>query len=281
MPTSTAQRAEDLITAKIRRDQADPAFRRAVHAEHAQWGRVTAQRIPELADLAPYNKARGVNEDSLPHLDEICAFFTDAGVPPTLEVWAGDASERLGAALARRGLFAGAVSATLHLDLDGQPHNQSQGQAQGQGQGQGTVTVEELAPSAEDTDYFDTLVGGYEIAEENPTYLAMLRAEQGPASVRRYLARVDGRPAAAASLYATPDGAMLSGAATLPGFRRQGCQSALILRRLADAAAVTDLAIVTVAFGSASHANLERVGFRQTHTRTAWSRLDLAPGAAH
>jgi hypothetical protein len=91
--------------------------------------------------------------------------------------------------------------------------------------------------------------------------------------VRRYLARIDGRPAAAAGLYLHPDGALLSGAATLPRHRRHGCQNALITRRLADASALTDLAVTTVAYGSASHINLERAGFRQTHTRTAWRPL--------
>jgi hypothetical protein len=138
------------------------------------------------------------------------------------------------------------------------------------------VTVEELDPAGPAPQHLATLLGGYGSTRAAPALHAMLRAEHGPA-VRRYLARVDGRPAAAASLFLHPDGALLSGAATLPGYRRNGCQQALIARRLADAAALTDLAVVTVAFGSASHGNLERVGFRQTHTRTAWRPLHPIP----
>lgn len=37
---------------------------------------------------------------------------------------------------------------------------------------------------------------------------------------------------------------------------------------------LTDLAVVTVAYGSASHANLERAGFRLTHTRITWRPLN-------
>jgi hypothetical protein len=103
-----------------------------------------------------------------------------------------------------------------------------------------------------------------------------LHATRGTA-VRRYLARVNGEPAAAASLYLDPHGCLLSGAATLPQFRRRGCQSALITRRLTDARTLTDLAVVTTAFGSASQSNLERAGFRQTHTRTAWRPLHQTP----
>lgn len=259
MLTDIARRAEDLITSKIRRDST------ALDAEIGRWGRIVALRIPALRDLVPYNKARGVNENDLPHLDAVSAFFTDAGIVPTLEVWAGDAGERLGAALARCGFYAGAVSATLHLNLNNSHPVRPV---------PGPVTVEELGPADDDTDYFATLIGGYELISTHPAHLAMLRAEHDPAAVRRYLARIDGRPAAAASLYLHPDGALLSGAATLPRHRRHGCQNALITRRLADASMLTDLAVVTVAYGSASQANLERAGFRQTHTRTAWRPLN-------
>ncbi len=269
MLTATARRAEDLITAKTRRDAAAPVPRRSLGAETARWGRTVALRVPALRELAPYNKARGVNEDDLPHLDAISAFFSDAGIVPTLEVWAGDAGDRLGAALARRGLYAGTVTATLHADLDG-PRPTAPGR--------GRVTVEELAADDDDPHYLAVLVAGYGLAGARPERLAVLRAEHDPAAVRRYLARVDGRPAAAAGLYLGPDGALLGGAATLPRFRRHGCQSALIARRLADAGPHTDLAVVTVAYGSASHANLERAGFRQTHTRTAWRPLHPACG---
>jgi hypothetical protein len=196
--TDIARRAEDLITSKIRRDSAAP------DAEIGQWGRIVALRIPALRDLVPYNKAHGVNEQDLPHLDAVSAFFTDAGIVPTLEVWAGDASERLGAALARRGLSAGTVTATLHLNL-----NLNNSRPVEPAPAPGPVTVEELDPAQDDTDYFTTLIGRYELTNARPAHLAMLRAEHDPAAVRRYLARVDGRPAAAASLYVHPDGALV------------------------------------------------------------------------
>jgi hypothetical protein len=265
MLTETARRAEDLIASKMLQDVSAPDLRRYLGAETRCWGRTMALRVPALREVTFCNKARGINEDDSPHLDAISAFFTDAGITPTLEVWAGDASERLGATLAGRGLYAGTVTATLHRHLDGgmlleQPtHDQP--------------TIEELGPADDDTDYFTALIGGYGITEARPEERMMMRAAHDPAIVRRYLARVDGQPAAAASLYLHPDGAFLGGAATLTPYRRHGCQSALITRRLADAAKVTDLAVVTVAYGSPSQTNLERAGFHLTHTRTAWRPL--------
>lgn len=264
MLSDIARRAEDLITSKLSLDAATPAARQSLGAETACWGRTVALRVPALRELPFYNKARGFNEDDLPHLDAIFAFFTKAGVEPTLEVWAGDAGDRLGAALARRGLYAGTVTATLHRHLDRDPQPTTAAHD--------SVTVEELDPS-DATDYLATLIGGYELTNAPSERHTMLRAEHDPATVRRYLARVNGRPAAAASLYLTPAGALLSGAATLPEHRHHGCQSALITHRLADAAKLTDLAVVTVAYGSPSQLNLERAGFRITHTRTTWRVL--------
>jgi hypothetical protein len=272
MPSETTRRAEAVITAKIRHDAVTAGSRPSLGAATGEWGRIVALRVPPLSDLAFYNKARGVNEDDIPHLCTVSEFYTGVGIAPTLEVWADDASDGLGIALARHGLYAGAVTATLHRHLDGDPRLT--------GRADSPVTVEELMPTAaerlahdNETDYMATLVGGYELAEGRAEHLAMLRAEHDPAVVRRYIAYVGGRPAAAASLYLAPDGALLGGAATPPAFRRHGCQAALISHRLADAAKLTDLAVVTTAFGSAGQTNLERSGFRLTHTRTAWRPL--------
>jgi hypothetical protein len=259
MLNDLALRAEELITRKVRRDAVSAG------AELGCWGRTVGMRVPELGELAPYNKARGVNADDLPYVGEMLAFYGDVGVTPTLEVWAGDASDRLGAALAGRGLYAGTVTATLHARPAG-PVRPTPPAA--------SVTVAELGPGdGRDADFFDTLVAGYGLTGARPEHLAMLRAEQDPSVVRRYVAYVDGHPAAAAGLFVDAGAALLSGAATLPAHRRTGCQSALIARRLADAAPHADLAVVTVAYGSPSHANLARAGFHLTHTRTAWRPL--------
>nr|WP_240947987.1 GNAT family N-acetyltransferase [Planosporangium mesophilum] len=92
--------------------------------------------------------------------------------------------------------------------------------------------------------------------------------------LRRYLAYLDGRPAAAAGLYTTGQHCYFAGAATLPGMRGHGCQSALIRRRLQDAAAMSGQSVVvTTAFSSPSQANLQRLGFALVHTRALWRRL--------
>lgn len=84
----------------------------------------------------------------------------------------------------------------------------------------------------------------------------------------RYLALIGGEVAGAASLRIGEGIAQMSGAATLPAFRRRGVQSALVARRLADAAAAgCELATVTTQPGSKSQENVQRRGFHLLYVR--------------
>lgn len=89
----------------------------------------------------------------------------------------------------------------------------------------------------------------------------------------RYLAEVDdatsGRVlAGGASLRLFGGVAQLCGSATLPGLRRRGVQSALLARRLADAAAAgCNLAAVTTQPGSKSQRNAQAAGFSLLYSR--------------
>ena len=85
---------------------------------------------------------------------------------------------------------------------------------------------------------------------------------------RRYVARIDGHVAGAASLRIDGDIAQLAGAATLPAFRRRGVQTALLRHRLLEARdAGCTLAVVTTQPGSTSQANVQRRGFAVLYTR--------------
>lgn len=84
----------------------------------------------------------------------------------------------------------------------------------------------------------------------------------------RYLVRVNGAAAGAASMRVDGRLTQLTGAATLPEFRRRGIQTALTLRRLADArAAGCDLAVVTTQPGSKSQENSQKRGFELLYAR--------------
>jgi hypothetical protein len=86
-----------------------------------------------------------------------------------------------------------------------------------------------------------------------------------------FLAERDGTPIATAALFMHDGTALLAGASTVPGGRRQGAQNALLDIRLRTAAANgCTLAMMVAAPGSASQRNAERQGFRIAYTRTKW-----------
>lgn len=84
----------------------------------------------------------------------------------------------------------------------------------------------------------------------------------------RYLARRGGVVAGGASFRVGDGVAQLSGAATLPGHRRLGVQSALLRHRLTEAVRRgCDLAVVTTEPGSKSQENAHKAGFALLYAR--------------
>jgi ribosomal protein S18 acetylase RimI-like enzyme len=84
---------------------------------------------------------------------------------------------------------------------------------------------------------------------------------------------VDGRPAAAATLFMHGKTGYCADAATDPAFRRRGLHAALLARRIADAAAAgADFVCSGAEFLSASHRNMERAGMRMQFIRAIWTK---------
>jgi ribosomal protein S18 acetylase RimI-like enzyme len=99
-------------------------------------------------------------------------------------------------------------------------------------------------------------------------------AHRGPVAAwdaRLYVAYVDRRPAGAAALSLAEGIGHLANAATLPELRNRGVQTALIRRRIRDAAATgCELVSSGASAGSQSLRNLERSGLHVAYVKTAW-----------
>jgi len=90
-----------------------------------------------------------------------------------------------------------------------------------------------------------------------------------------FLARVDGVPAGGGMGSIMPQAgiAALFGSATIPELRGRGVQTALINRRLWEAAqAGAEYAVVSTLPGSGSQRNMERRGFRVAYTKIVMVR---------
>jgi ribosomal protein S18 acetylase RimI-like enzyme len=94
----------------------------------------------------------------------------------------------------------------------------------------------------------------------------MMRQFQHPDLVR-YLAWVDGEPAAGASSAVFNGVLFVFGTATRPRFRRRGLQRAIVARAMNDARGTADVLMATTEPGSVSQRNFERLGFQVMYTR--------------
>ena len=138
------------------------------------------------------------------------------------------------------------------------------------------LAIHHMAPDDIDL-WMEVTIDGFAHADEGPlptenpphdVLEGIFRDMSGVAGFRRYLATVKAVAVAAASMRIDGSLAQLTGAATLPEFRRRGLQTALTLHRLADArAAGCDLAVVTTAPGSKSQENAQRRGFELLYAR--------------
>jgi hypothetical protein len=93
--------------------------------------------------------------------------------------------------------------------------------------------------------------------------------------VSSFLAELDEQPVAAGGLYIHKDTALLAGASTVPGARKQGAQLALLDARLRWAAEKgCTIAMMCAQPGSQSQRNAEKHGFRIAYTRIKWQLKD-------
>jgi hypothetical protein len=90
---------------------------------------------------------------------------------------------------------------------------------------------------------------------------------------RLYLAEAGGTPVAAGALVIDDGIGYLAAASTLPAFRRRGWQTALIKRRLSDAAAAGCHEVCALTAEPGSRRNLERCGLELTYTKTSWRKV--------
>jgi GNAT superfamily N-acetyltransferase len=105
---------------------------------------------------------------------------------------------------------------------------------------------------------------------------ALLEGAIAMASIRAvscWLARVGGRIAGGGAMVIHNRLALICGDGTLPEFRSQGVQAALLRARLDRARRVgCDLAVICTQPGSSSQRNAERQGFQVVYARTLMGR---------
>jgi len=215
-----------------------------------------ARHLPSPA----FNSIRGLRAGDVGELQPLVEWYRESGVGGRFEMVPGDYDAALGRELNRLGYY----QSEFHVAMYGDPHPSRATSSD--------ATIERVASPAVMEEYLDAYVRGWGIPEPHrDRFKANVRPWLDQPGWSLYVARL-GAQAAAATLYVDDGVAYLADATTDPAFRGRGLQTALLARRLRDAAtAGADLACSGAAFLSTSHRNMERMGLRVLFTRAIWT----------
>jgi ribosomal protein S18 acetylase RimI-like enzyme len=213
--------------------------------------------------LPSFTRVIGLRSGHERHVEPLVRWYREQGLVPTFEMVPGMFDASLGRELARLGFFQSAHHACLIGDSDLTSSAESQ------------IDVERVQTPEAMERYLDAYVAGWGIAEkDHAQFKTNVRPWLDRAGWSLHLARVDGQPAAAATLYLHDRVGYLADATTDPSFRRRGLQLALLQRRIRDAKATgIDFVFSGAEPFSTSHRNMERIGMRVQFIRTKWTAV--------
>jgi hypothetical protein len=218
-----------------------------------------ARHLPSPA----FNSVRGLRDGHEPHIAPLVEWYRANGVAGRFEMVPGHHTAGLGRELAKHGCF----HSGFHASTVGEPDLQVRTPD--------SVEVERVSDDATMERYLDAYMAGWGLPESDHAHFKQnVRPWLHESGWSLYLARVDGKDAAAGTLYMHEGVAYLADAATVPALRRRGAHAALLGRRIADArAAGAGIVCSGAEFLSASHRNMERAGLRLLFVRAIWTPM--------
>jgi acetyltransferase (GNAT) family protein len=225
----------------------------------SQFGRTVAAKANRGR---PSNKVFCFGPDDLSRLADILAYYAADGLEPTFYLtpvgFTRDVAEALTTAgFAQREFEQAILYGLPSSDLRATPRH---------------ITIERITAENLD-DYLRTLADGFEMPGEWRDAAMDEVRRRFTADDHRFLARLDGEPAAVATLRTREGVASLGGGATVPRHRGKGCHLALVRHRL-DLAYLLGCTLVIsgASFGSGSFRNQQRAGLRFAYIESGWRR---------
>lgn len=203
----------------------------------------------------------GIFEDATPqHLDEVETFFKERGSATFHEV-SPMTDQSIMVLLSDRGYRPIELTSVLFRSISDLEHSDA-----------GNIQVRPVDESEIDI-WSDTIAAGW--ASEGKELADFIRAFGNIAAQATgshpFVAEMDGRPVAAGGLQIYDDVCILAGASTVPEFRRNGAQNALLAARLRFASEKgCRFAMMCALPGSQSQKNAQKNGFHIAYTRTKW-----------
>ncbi len=236
--------------------------------EIAQFAEAVVFHIPANSDPM-LNRVLGFDVSSVQYLDVIIDWHTRRNTPCRFEIISDTSSQRAEEALAHRGFSSRAVESFLCSAPFRSPLPMDD------------IEVCKLAPDNLDEFASAFLAVYHSEPSAEPFVRTCLKAQYSQPGWHCYLALLAGEVAAFGAMRVKNGVASLISSATLPHLRRRGCQTALLRRRMADAAGFDcDLVFSHAACESTSQHNMQRLGMRLVAQKLRWEQSSEACPAA-
>lgn len=220
----------------------------------SHFGEAVALRAQQAAQ---FNRVIGLTEANTEHVDAILNFYREVNLRPYLELTPGLTGDQLPRRLHQQGAYHAGFNAVTWAT----PARETKPPAPG-------VEVRPVAAGELDV-FLSVFLEGFTAPTASA---ANMQFWLNPPGWHLYLATVEDTPAGAAVLYIDDGIGYLAAASTIPAMRGRGCQTALLNRRIAEAAR-HDCELITAQcqFGSDSHRNMQRVGLEMAYNKAMWT----------
>jgi hypothetical protein len=205
-----------------------------------------------------YNRIKGFGPQDLPNLDNLLSYYNN--VSPCFDMTPNHMTEEVTRALSEKGF----IPVEQLVFMFTEPSN---------GLGLTSAFQIERVTERSAEEFIQWIALSKDGMEINEEMIARAKAYFYSPNFLNYMLRVDGSPAAMGSLFLKGREGYIANDYTFKSFRGRGCQLALLRHRLSDAVKLGVKTVYTdVEFGSVSHGNMEKVGFKTAYLNTFWIR---------
>jgi hypothetical protein len=206
-----------------------------------------------------YNRIKGFGPQDLPDLDKLLSHYKNGD--PCFDMTPNHMTEEVTRALSEKGFIPVEQLVFMFTDPSNGLELTSTFQIERVTERSAEEFIQWIALSKDGMDINEEMIARAKAYFYNPNFL-------------NYMLRVDGSPAAMGSLFLNGQEGYIANDYTFKSFRGRGCQLALLRHRLSDALKLGVKTVYTdVEFGSVSHGNMEKVGFKTAYLNTFWIKM--------
>lgn len=209
-----------------------------------------------------FNTVKGLCSSDRESLDSILDFYQSRNRTPLFEIVPSRADQKLLQALSTRGFYQSGFHTSLYIAPSAM-----------ESEAPASIIIKELQEDQVE-EYARIHCRGTGLPDDGIPHVAANNKALFNRPGWKFFMAYSGMEAAAAGVMYVENGlASLTFAATLPEYRNQGFQQALLKRRIQEAKRMNcRLAVSQCAFLSQSHRNMERVGMKIGYVRASWTK---------